>query len=190
MKKIEKISIITILLGLLFSHMHWKGANEMLILGFTSLGLLYFILGFTLFNGIENRKKISGKRMIFGLVVGSSACILLLSMLFRIHLWQGYREMLIASLAIMIPSLLLLILKGNKPEFRPGLKRIAILCISGIALHFVSIRTQIEYKWKDAPEVIEPSIEWHETRTPEAWGKREEAFRKVKERKEAEASIE
>lgn len=186
MKKIEKISIITILLGLLFKHMYWKGADEMLILGFFSLALLYLVFAFNLFNSFNKTKganrNITAQRIIFGLAIGFSSFTVLLGMLFKIQLWKGRDDLLLFGLAILIPALFILLLNGNKLEYRPSLKRIAILCITGTALYSINIRIQMKYHFRDVPELIEPTIEWYEKGTREAWEKVEEARRKVEEK--------
>jgi hypothetical protein len=152
--KAEKIIIAFVVLGLFFKFMHFVGAGPILVVGFSSMAMMYLGGGFYFLQG-ENEQKRTGLAVVSGIVFGIS-CI---GILFRIMYWPGGKAMLIIP-AIALPIMLAIVfyLKGkeNQPleTDKKLLIRLLIFSVFAITLYFISNKALLTIQYPNDPEVV------------------------------------
>ena len=163
--KIEKIICLTFILSLIFKLLHWPGGSVLMILSVLFLVLLYFPLGFYIFNEDKKRLKENiGISFIFGWFLSIS----LVGILFKLMLWPGSKSMLIIGFA---SSLILFIvasmLKNKRNEtdkvyFKNLLIRTGTIFVITLLLLLVSNQSLIRFQYHDDPKYAELMIEKNE----------------------------
>ena len=150
MKRAEVILNAIAIIGILMILLEFPGGRFLLILSIGILSLLYFYLGFAIFNDLRFReifKKISYSKIkalhILGAVgVGISLSICIIGILFRIMLWPGSAVQLlfgIISLSAII-ILCLIRLKSKVKFYKRILLRVVPILALGLLLYMLPIR--------------------------------------------------
>ena len=124
MKKIEVILIIGAVIGLLLAIFHVPLSPLIVSLFFVSLGLLYFYLGFALFNGIhlrrifdpESYKGIGSWRLVIAAGTGLALSMLTIEFMFTVLNYPMPKTLLQAGLVSTTVVLVLAIVKNAKEK--------------------------------------------------------------------------
>ncbi len=169
MKIVERMAITLSIIGFLLKVSIITGANEILMIGLTCLGLVYLILSFALFNkipvmGIFKRSSYSstGFGRLYGAIgIGITLWITVTAILFKILNLTGANEMLIIGntylALVLFAALLIFFAKNNRMDsyykniFTKG---IFVLTI-GVALYFLPPYTLVKLFHRDNPKYIE-----------------------------------
>ena len=173
MRKIEIISGLVVLIGLIMRLNFIPGGSLFLLLALTTLGFIYNILGFAIFNGIGLRqifKKESYKGLtplkIFGAIgvgwVLSSTCM---GILYKILQWSDAENILITGLVLTLILLIIALMrfvKNKAPFYKRILKRIALIGGFGLILSFVSDLTLVKIEFRNHPRYIEVFKEYQD----------------------------
>ena len=143
LKWTEIASLAVILVAILLKAMHYQGAPDMLMIGFTTLAATYFLSAYTIVQlPIETSDKQKGfadllptilrKLMYIGLAV---YCV---ARLFTFLHYPGANEMmLIGGLTIVGGTAISLLLVLTKRERMAMLQAPLIRCVGAIALYFI-----------------------------------------------------
>jgi hypothetical protein len=168
MKKTEiiiaSLTVIFFLLKLVLGYI--PGVSTFTILFHSFLSLLYFHLGFAIFNNIrlrkifnkESYKNISTLRIFGSIAAGLTLSIAIIGTLFKVMHWPGASVNLIFGFfGILIVSIISIIKysKTKSPYYSKILSR--NLVFGGIALFLILIpeMTWIQITYKDQPTMIE-----------------------------------
>lgn len=164
MRKTENIlSIIGIAFLLINIFFIFPGGNLLLILTFLFLSLIYFFLGFALFNGIrfrrlfksESYKNISSLRILAALAAGFSLSITVIGILFKVMFWPGsYVNMIFGLICLTIITIVLIVKKYNsQSDFgNKILKRSALYGGIAFCLLFIPNSRIAEVKYRNDPK--------------------------------------
>jgi hypothetical protein len=181
MKIAERICIILAVAGLLFKLMHWPGAGIMIVLGFSALSMIYFILGWLLFRARKSKATIWGLAIPAGFFLSTAV----IGVMFKLQYWPGSSANLAAggfiSLVVIAPIAFFLmrkyegldesytspakasplldqpdnsvVVKGARSAFARNVLTRALI-IGGIAvlLYFTPSRTLLNIQYHDDPE--------------------------------------
>lgn len=168
MKKAEVIiaSLTVISLVLKLAMDYFPGINVFTVLLLSFLSMLYFHLGFAIFNTIrlrkifnkESYKNISTLKIFGSIAAGLTLSITVIGILFKVMHWPGASVNLIFGFSgILIVSVISIVkyLKTKSPYYTKILSR--NLVFGGIALFLILIPelTWIELTYKDQPTMIE-----------------------------------
>jgi len=150
MKYLEKILILTILIGIFTTIIFSNSAGGFVILSFTLLSLIYLFFSFALLNNIRLRKafkkvsykNISSKRIRFSIVTGVVLFISITTILYKFQLWPGVS--LMNYIGVMLTPIILIILiihciqyKKNKCSIdKIQIIRISIILVIQVVLSF------------------------------------------------------
>lgn len=167
MKKAEKILVLIAVLAFALSFTTITGRNLLMILVFMILSMLYFYLGFAIFNSIGFRqifkkasyKNISQLKIIGAVGTGISLSLTLIGILFKTMFWTGsYIILVFGILSLSIISIILLVKHINqKSNYSTkilirsmlfGLIALGLLIIDNSKL--VEIRHRNEPAYRDA----------------------------------------
>ena len=146
------------------------GTSIFLILAFGILSLLYFFLGFALFNQIRFRdifKKISYQNIkplrILGAVgTGISLSITLNGILFKVMFWPGsYTNMIVGifSLLIIVVFSLIKNSKNKSDYYAKILSRSILFGLIALTLSFISNERLAAIKYRNDPEYAKALID-------------------------------
>src|SRR5690606_37881527 len=141
----------------------FPGITALTVFSFVILSLMYFFLGFALFNNIGLRRlikkqtflDISSLRILGGVGAGFSLSLLLIGILFKVMFWPGsYTNLLIGTLLTCL-VLLITLLKSRTTGFTHYSKliiRSIVLLIVGIPLLFISNQQIASIKYRQDPQ--------------------------------------
>lgn len=166
MKKLEKILWGLFIVGLLFKIMHWPGAGIVTVFSLALVAMLYFYLGFALFNEVKLRnafKKSSYTNLpklnlIFAIAFGISLSIITIGFLFKFMLWPGANFNLMIGLIALVICLVayLLLNKQNKVSFaKKSFTRVIAVGIIGVSFFFIKTNSIIDFYYQERPEYAE-----------------------------------
>ncbi len=167
----EIIILAFVAFAFVFKFMHFAGANLFLVVGLSSLSMVYFIGGFWFAKGKDNQRDdvpvLDGldhtlpeqKRTVLAMVAGVAFGITCLGILFRFLYWPGGKEMLtIPALALPILLAVIFYLKGK--EYQPEGKdkglliRLVIFSVLAISFYTVSNKALLTMQYPNDPEVV------------------------------------
>ncbi len=166
MKKAEIIfttlSIIALGLNLLLI----PGGGVLTVLTLSILSMIYFYLGFALFNDIRLRKifkkdsykEISSLRILGAVGVGLALSMTTIGLMFKFQSWPGADFNLGAGLlGLLIVTIIGLIkYSKNKSDFYTRIfKRVTILGGLGLILMFTPKTSWVELKYRNHPEYVD-----------------------------------
>ena len=166
MKRLEKILWGLFIIGLLFKIMHWPGAGILTVFSLALVSMLYFYLGFALFNEVKLRNAFNKSsytnlpklNLAFGIAFGISLSIITIGFLFKFMLWPGANfNLMIGLIAIVICLVAYLLLsKQNKVSFaKQSFTRIIVIGIIGISFFFIQTDSIIDFYYQERPEYAE-----------------------------------
>jgi hypothetical protein len=169
MKILERGSIILSVIGFLLKILRLSGGNELLMIGMTLFVLVYWTLGFALFNNIQLRaifKKssyagISSGRIVGAIGVGGFLSVTTIGLLFKLLILTGAREMITIGVTGLVITLfaagvVFLLKKKNMDSFyRQIFVKGGIAIILGITLYLTPARSLIRFYYRDDPAYAE-----------------------------------
>jgi hypothetical protein len=162
MKKAEKIIGIIAILSLLMQVFLLPGGNVLTVLSLTALSIIYFNLGFLLFNDIRLRdafKKssytgISTSRKIGALVTGIALSMTTIGLMFKFQLWPGANIMIVEGFTPLVIISVVALIKylQNRSNYYIGIFRRAVI-FGSIALVFIvsPYSSWIDIKYRKHP---------------------------------------
>jgi len=166
MKKLELIFIGFAILGIALKLFNVVGSAILLTLSLSMLSILYYLLGFSLFNGIRLRDIFKKKayqdcnslNIIVAILLGISLSIICVGELFKLELWPGGELILSTGLGLMAFVLLInfIFFYRKKPEFfKRTFKRMTFFASTGLLILLTSDNAMIDFFYGDQPEVAE-----------------------------------
>lgn len=168
MKKAEVIiaslTVISLILKLVLNY--FPGINALTVLLLSFLSLLYFHLGFAIFNNIrlrkifnkESYKNISRLKIFGSIATGLTLSIMVIGILFKVMHWPGASVNLIFGfIGILIVSIISVIkyLKTKSLYYTKILNRNLVFGAIALFLILIPEMTWIEISYKDQPTLIE-----------------------------------
>ena len=169
MKILERGSILVAVIGLVMKIEGLDGGSLLLLLGLAFLSMVYFYLGFALFNGIPlktifNKSLYAGitsARIAGAIAVGGLISIITVGALFKLLLLTGAREMLaigVTGLALtLFAAGFLFVFKRKKMSsfYRRIFVKGGIAIVVGVTLYLISTSTLIRFYYRDDPAYAE-----------------------------------
>ena len=166
MKKVEKILAALALIGLVMKFLLIPGHGLLLVFPLCFLSIIYFFLGFALFNDIPLRKMfkkesyqaISSAKLIGTIGLGFSFSELTFGMLFKIQNYPGSTTQLIGGLFFTIIILIIALVQygKNKAAFYKSIFfRISIIGSLGLITLLTPKDWLMKVTHRDDPEYIE-----------------------------------
>lgn len=159
MKKLEPILLVCILAGTVLKVLSLPFASVLLILGLSSLSVLYIKAARSLFPTPTPQDQLPGLSTATGLALG----LAMVGMLFKVQLWPMSGIYLLVGIVSLTALGLWLTLKGSeRPELGPYfgglLRRVVPALAASVLLYFVSDRALLNHYYRDQPgraELIE-----------------------------------
>lgn len=152
----------------------------------TSLAILYYVLGFVVFNGIGFRqligkgglKGLGWMRIIWGVLMGFGTSMISMGLLFKMQIWPGAETMLLSGsflTLMMVVAGLIAYLKNRAAWLKPPLLRATIIAGIGLLLFTTADATLVDIQHRNDPELAEAVKEaLQNPDNPELWEKVEE----------------
>jgi len=172
MKHLEKILILTVLIGIFTTVVFSNSAGGFVILSFTLLSLIYLFFSFALINNIRLRnafkkvsyKNISSKRIRFSIVTGVALFISITAILYKFQLWPGVSSM--NYIGVMFTPIILTILiihsiqykKSKLPIDKIQIIRISMILVIQIVLSFTPNSNWAKVRFSEHPDYINAII--------------------------------
>lgn len=165
MKKLEKISIAVIVAGVVGSLLQIDYSNAVFMIGCTLLAMIYFGLGFALFNDVSLRsigKAGSFKsvgRLVGSIAAGVALSIVVIGVQFKFLILQGAGEMLVigttllAIIAIVALAMFIIRYKGESSFYKGVFIRIIPALVIGFLSWQVSADCLIDIRYRDNPKL-------------------------------------
>lgn len=165
MRNTEKILGLTFLAGLVMKFMLVPGAGIIITLSLLSIAIMYYFLGFALFNEIPGRaifKKESYKgtsvlRIIGAIGAGMGISMICNGILFKLQDWPSALSSLEYGLILTSIVLVISIVKFFKTRsnfYVMIFKRIAVIGILGLILFFTPALTIVKFQFRNHPDYI------------------------------------
>ena len=133
MKKTEKVILAIIIISIVMKLLHLPFSSALLLLTISTTSLIYFYLGFALFNGIRvqnifkksSYKGISAKRIIGAIGTGYALSISIIGILFMLMQWPGANKILVVGMTglIIIAITCFIKTKRDKDSYYLGILR-------------------------------------------------------------------
>lgn len=171
MKKTEIVIIASCLLAVILNFALVPGGILLTILSFTLLSVIYFNLGFLLFNNIrlrnafksESYKGIKSSRMIGAIGTGFALSLIVIGVLFKLLSWPGSAVVILVG--VFFTGVVVLIstikyLTSKNPFYMPVLIRAGGLLIIGGSLMFVSSGDIMDFKYRNHPTYYQALKAW------------------------------
>lgn len=170
MKKAEIILIALAVIGVIMKFLHFPKLPLVFVFCTGILSLVYFSLGFALFNNIRLRDifrkdsyiNTNAMKIIGAIATGFSLSMIVLGILFRIMNYPGAEIQLISSLFflfVVVTVSFFKIKKDTTQYYSKILKRILFFWIIGTFLLFVPRNTWLEWSYPNNPDYIKAIIE-------------------------------
>ncbi len=165
MKKVELLLVGLSVLAFIMNYFHLPSSQLLIIFSLFSISLVYFYLGFALFNDIRFRRifkkesynGISKNRIIGGVGVGLALSFSAIGILFKFQSWPGASEQLgIGLLGLVIVTVISLIkIKKSTNNYYPNILKRAV-CFGTVCAFLVVIPTGSWLNWKypNNPEYV------------------------------------
>ncbi len=163
MKKLELITAIGGLLGLMFRYLHVPVSSLLAVLGISLLGVLYFLFGFALFNGIgfggilkkESYRDTNALRILIAIGLGISLSILVTGLLFKLQLYPGAGTMQVVGLigtgSIALIATFFALRQWNN-YFRRIFKRVLVWGVLGFAVYLFPNSILVDTYYANDPD--------------------------------------
>nr|WP_294936502.1 hypothetical protein [uncultured Flavobacterium sp.] len=166
MKYVEVCLFVLTIASLSFFLIDFPGGTLFTVLQLTTISLLYFVLGFAIFNSIrlrrifkkESYQNVSGLRIVGAIGTGMTLSIVIIGILFTVMQWPGASfNLLIGLVFTAIISLVSIIkyLMSKSAYYKKILVRTLGFGAVAFALFSIPKITWIEIKYKNHPAVIE-----------------------------------
>lgn len=169
MKLLERICILLFVVGFAMKTMLLRGGNELVMIGLTLLSMVYFYLGFALFNGIGlksifKQSSYTGTgtgRILGAIAVGGFLSITTIGLLFKLLILTGAREMLaigVTGLAIALFAAGFLFIfqrKSMNSFYKKIFVKGGIAIILGVTLYLTPSSALIRFYYRDDPAYAE-----------------------------------
>lgn len=164
MKKAEIYLALLALLALIFKLTLIPGAGIVTMLSLSILGMMYYFLGFALFNGIKLRAilksssytNITAAKIIGAVLTGWVLSMALIGIMFRLQLYPGGHNLLflglIGMMAIIVVSIIARLIAGQSRIFPRILKRIAVVAAVSALLYITPTDTLLDLQHRNNPE--------------------------------------
>lgn len=170
MKKAEITFIALAFVGVLFKFLHYPGSEELIIISFSSLSVLYMYFGFALFNNIKLRsifKKtfytgISSKRIIGGIGAGAALSFSAIGLMFKFQSFPGSLIQLgIGLFALTIVAIISLVKNRKRQDeyYQNILKRVIAFALVSAFLMAIPYKTWLTWKYPGYPEFVNAILE-------------------------------
>lgn len=165
MRNTEKILGLTFLAGLIMKFTFIPGAGIVITVSILSMSIMYYFLGFALFNEIPLRaifkkdsyKEKSSRRIIGAIGVGLGISMICNGVLFKLQDWPSGLSSL--GLGLVLTSIILVIAIVNFFKTRSNyyiliFKRIAVIGIIGLILYFTPALAIVKFQFRNHPDYI------------------------------------
>lgn len=170
MKKAELILIGLAALALIMKFLHLPASGILTVLSLSSISMIYFYLGFALFNNLrfrkifkkESYKEISTKRIVGGIGVGLTLSISAIGILFKFQSWPGASVNLIMGIiGLSVVTIISLIkMQKNKDNYYSNiLKRVVGFGAICIFLLAIPTKTWLGWKFPNNPEYVQAVLD-------------------------------
>ncbi len=183
MFKAEKIlwALVVIAAVMWFFNVPGKGVLFTLIL--TSLSLLYYVLGFVVFNGIGFRqmigkdglKGLGWKRIVWGVLMGFCASLVCLGILFKIQFWPGSATMLMSGIILFVIcgiAGLVALGKNARAWLKTSLLRAGLMTAIAALMFVITDIHLVSIQYRNDPELAEAwKAALNNPDNPELWNK-------------------
>jgi hypothetical protein len=183
MKKTEIILIILAILGLILKYNLITGGNILVIFPIFLLTMLYFSLGFALFNNVGLRQIFKGNafknsppsNIVIAIILSIGISFLCFGILFQLQYWPGSLIVIYGGLFFSVPTLLFIIIKfiiQKKDFFLTNMIRTACYTLIGIIFINVSNLDLVKIQYRNHPKYIEAFAAYDRNREDSTtWGK-------------------
>ena len=176
MKLTEKILAALAILAVILKYYHIPGANVLLVLSTGILAMLYWPLGFALFNDISVRDLFKSKsyqvfrggRLVVTIALGIGLSILVLGILFTLNRYPGNKVMLLNGLLITGLSSLWLLWQFMKTKDSLTIRNLirgVIFFGLGLILYLSTPVDVVKFFYHDRPEYVEAFTAQYENPT-------------------------
>ncbi|MFT3796509.1 hypothetical protein [Flavobacterium sp.] len=163
MNKTEPILVIIAILSFLLSFSSIPGQNLLFVFAFMILSILYFWLGFAIFNNIgfrkifnrESYRNISQSKIIGAVGAGVSISLTMIGILFTAMFWPGSgANLMLGLIGLAVVCIISFIKNSNQKSeyYSKILNRSMIFGIIGIVLMFVPYTMLAEIKYRNDPK--------------------------------------
>lgn len=192
MKKTETIIMILAIIALGLKLIFIEGSGLLTTITFLSLSLIYFYLGFALFNNIRLRKifnrssykDVSSLRILGAVGAGFALSTTTIGILYKFQSWEGAELYLATGLV----GLLIIVVVGgvkyskNKDSYYSNIfKRVAVFGGIGLILILLPQTTWIAIKYRNEPAYVEAyKNAAADPDNKELWNKVEEELERMK----------
>ncbi len=191
MKKTEIILVVVAIMGLIMRFNHYPFSGLMVIVPLFLLAMLYFYLGFALFNNLGlikalKKKSFEGKskmRIIGAIATGLALSISIIGMLFKTMFWPGAIINLLLgvfsiSVIVIISFVKLKITKDN--YYLNILKRTIAFGLISLFLVLLPSKDWLSWNYPNNPDYIKAVLEAEKNpANPILWEKVEEERKKM-----------
>jgi hypothetical protein len=190
MRLLEKFLAIALVISLSLKFSLISGGNYLTMLILSALSIVYFPLGFFLFNQIGFRQifrqasyyGLSTLKILLPVITGLGLSIISIGSLFKFLDLPGGHQMLIAGLPILL-IVLVISLRNSRDEseiYKLIFKRIGIIGSCGVIMLFISPLTIIKYQYRNHPDYINAYVNYlNDTRNEELRKKKEIEYYRI-----------
>lgn len=165
MKKLETILGLSVLIAIVLKINLLPFGSILLMLSILILAIIYYPLGFALFNEIRltqifkktSYKGLTALRIIGSILAGSSFSLICAGVLFKLNFWSGAQNILFLGLISTLIILILVLIKYFKTKsnfYKQLLIRILIIGGIGLITNLVSDLTIIKIQYRNHPDYI------------------------------------
>ncbi|MFN0030939.1 MAG: hypothetical protein ACKVOR_02125 [Flavobacteriales bacterium] len=162
MKKLEVFYLLFVFTGVLFKKMEWPFANLMVVVGMSSLAILYYPFAFALLQNIKARhlfKKqayvnITAASTVLAVLAGLALAILCVGLMFKWQFWSHSHSILNMGLVVTAIAALLIFILLRKQPFalkRNFFRRASILFAFGLLFRFTPATTFADIIYHEQP---------------------------------------
>lgn len=166
MKKTEKIFVTLSIISLVLNFLLILGGGILTVLTLSTLSMIYFYLGFALFNDIRLRKifqkdsykEISYLRILGAVGAGLSLSITTLGLMFKFQSWPGAEISLGAGLFCLLTVTIIGLIKYSKIKsdyYTRIFKRAAIFGGLGLIVILTPRTSWVELKYRNHPAYVD-----------------------------------
>jgi hypothetical protein len=190
MKTFEKILIVIAIIGLIFRFLYIPGAFIIMFASLMTLAVLYFLLGFALFNNLKVKdltqkatyNSMNNIRLIGAIFTGLALSTIVIGILFKIFRWPGGNIQILSGIVAIIAILIVSAIKGGVLKstfYKPIQIRLFAYLFVGVALFLASDYWIEQIKFHNHPEYLELYIEYQKNPDDEELRKELEDARAV-----------
>ena len=166
MKHFEKILVVGIVLALILKFNQYEGSDLLLLWSLTILAGIYYPLGFLLFNQIRLRnifkkssyRDVSSGQIVVAVVAGLGLANVCIGVLFKLLVFPGSHNLIIAGLVIMMISMVVAVIRIRKYDDRNApmiSRRLVIAGVLGLVALLIPHLTIVKFQYRNYPRYIE-----------------------------------